>query len=206
MNCLSHEKARLLVETVRGDRLEALYVVAVTAGLRHGELLGLKREDNDFEAKCFSVRRTLSAAKEGPTFTTPTSAESRRRMTLTESVVEALKGHRERQSEEKVIVGAKWRDQDLVFCLVVGAPEPPQPPQSLLQAPPRARRAPRRPLPRPQAHGCHLAPQKGHLSENSPGTPGSRHRLHYPGYLLPCAARHGPRGRSGYGGPLLLAD
>jgi integrase len=122
MKCLSHEQARRLLKSVRGDRLEALYVLAVTAGLRQGELLGLKWEDVDFEAKTLSVRRTLSAAKEGPIFTTPKSAKSRRRLTLTESAVEALKGHRERQSEEKVMVGGTWRDQDLVFCSVVGTP------------------------------------------------------------------------------------
>jgi len=42
MKCLSHEQARLLLNTTRGDRFEAVYVLAVTAGLRQGGLLGLK--------------------------------------------------------------------------------------------------------------------------------------------------------------------
>ena len=57
---LTNEQARRLLETVRGDRLEALYVVAVQSGLRQGELLALRWEDVDLEARTLQVRRTLT--------------------------------------------------------------------------------------------------------------------------------------------------
>ena len=57
---LSPEQARTLLEVVKGDRLEALYMLAITTGMRQGELLGLKWEDVDFEAGTLQVRRTLS--------------------------------------------------------------------------------------------------------------------------------------------------
>jgi integrase len=57
---LTNEQARKLVDTAQGDRLEALYVVAVQSGLRQGELLALKWEDVDFEARTVQVRRTLT--------------------------------------------------------------------------------------------------------------------------------------------------
>jgi len=38
----SPAQARVFLEAAHGDRLEALYVLAITAGLRQGELLGLK--------------------------------------------------------------------------------------------------------------------------------------------------------------------
>jgi integrase len=110
MKCLSHEQARVLLDTARGDRFEALYVLAVTTGLRQGELLGLKWEDVDLEAKTLSVRRTLSAAKEGSTFTTPKSPKSRRNVTLAGGAVEALRRHRQRQLEEGTMVGTRWHD------------------------------------------------------------------------------------------------
>ncbi|MGH8903791.1 MAG: tyrosine-type recombinase/integrase [Egibacteraceae bacterium] len=44
---LSAEEARRLLEAAKGDRLEALYVVALTTGLRRGELLGLRWSDVD---------------------------------------------------------------------------------------------------------------------------------------------------------------
>ena len=45
MDPLSKEETRSLLAVVRGDRLEALYVLAVTTGMRLGELLGLKWPD-----------------------------------------------------------------------------------------------------------------------------------------------------------------
>ncbi len=39
---LTRDQVRALLGAAAGDRLEALYVVAVHCGLRQGELLGLK--------------------------------------------------------------------------------------------------------------------------------------------------------------------
>jgi integrase len=57
---LTNEQARKLLDTVKGDRLEALYVVAVQSSLRQGELLALRWEDVDFEACTLQVRHTLT--------------------------------------------------------------------------------------------------------------------------------------------------
>ena len=54
-----------------GDRLEALYVLAVHTGLRQGELLGLKWDDVDLEAGALQVRRTLDMTKSGPVLSRP---------------------------------------------------------------------------------------------------------------------------------------
>ncbi len=42
------EEAKRLVGAVRGDRFEALWICALTLGLRRGELLGLRWADIDF--------------------------------------------------------------------------------------------------------------------------------------------------------------
>jgi len=57
---LTNEQARKLLETARGDRLEALYVVAVQSGLRQGELLALRWEDVNLEARTVQVCRTIT--------------------------------------------------------------------------------------------------------------------------------------------------
>jgi integrase len=51
--------------------LEPLYVLAVTAGLRKGELLGLKWEDLDLDAATLQIRRSLSEARGGRIFEAP---------------------------------------------------------------------------------------------------------------------------------------
>lgn len=54
---LSPGQSRGFLATARetGDRFEALYVVALTCGLRQGEILGLKWSDVDLEAKTLRV-------------------------------------------------------------------------------------------------------------------------------------------------------
>lgn len=58
---LTREEARRLLDTERGDRLEALYIVAIQSGLRQGELLALRWEDVDLEARTVQVRRTIKS-------------------------------------------------------------------------------------------------------------------------------------------------
>ena len=84
-------RAFLSAASEAGDRLQALYVLAVHAGLRQGELLGLRWEDFDPDAGTLQVRRTLAGADGGrPVFTAPKTAKSRRSVRLTAGAVDAL--------------------------------------------------------------------------------------------------------------------
>jgi len=56
---LSQEQARTLLKAARGDGLHALYVLAVTTGMRNGELLVLQWKDVDLEDRTLLVRRTV---------------------------------------------------------------------------------------------------------------------------------------------------
>jgi integrase len=116
MHPLTSEQARRLLNMARVDRLEALYVVAVQSGLRQGELLALRWEDVDLEARTVQVRRTLTRnggkLAIGPTKT----AKGRRTVKLTQGATEALQRHLERQLVEINKAGDKWRENGLVFC------------------------------------------------------------------------------------------
>jgi integrase len=118
---LNREQVRALFKAAGGDRLEALYVVAVTAGLRRGELQGLKWEDLDLEAGTLQVRRTLSEPRGGYIFEAPKSGKGRN-IRLTQRATAALKEHRKRQLEERIGLGILWQDHDLVFPSGVGTP------------------------------------------------------------------------------------
>jgi integrase len=102
MRPLTREQAKTLLEVARGeaDRLEALYVIAVTTGLRQGELLGLKWDDVDLEAGTLQVRRTLVTAKGGPVLAAPKTKGSRRTVKLPPKALIALRSHLERQLGE----------------------------------------------------------------------------------------------------------
>jgi integrase len=121
MRPLDAEQVKVLLSAARGHRLEALFVLAVTAGLRIGELLGLRWEDVNLEHGTLRVQRTLSGAKGGPRFTPPKSGKGRQ-IRLTAQAVEALKRHRAAQSAERLKMGSDWHDEGLVFCTATGAP------------------------------------------------------------------------------------
>src|SRR5215213_3338759 len=65
MHPLTPEQAKVLLQTAHetGDRLEALYVLAIHTGLRQGELLGLKWDDVDLKDGSLQVRRTLTITR-----------------------------------------------------------------------------------------------------------------------------------------------
>ena len=118
---LNREQVRVLFEAASGDRLEALYIVAVTAGLRRGELQGLKWDDLDLEAGMLQVRRTCSEPKGGHIFEAPKSGKGRN-IRLTQSAVAALRRHRRRQLVERIYKADLWQEQGLVFPSTVGTP------------------------------------------------------------------------------------
>ena len=120
---LTREQYLALREAARGERLEALYVLAVTAGLRQGELLGLRWEDVDLERGTLYVRRQLTRTKmDGLTFTEP-KWNGQRSVMLTEDAVTALRRHHLRQAEERMKLPAGlWQDTGLVFTSGTGNP------------------------------------------------------------------------------------
>ncbi len=120
MSPLDAEQAKRFLDAARRDRLEALFVVAVTAGLRIGELSGLRWEDLDLDRKTMRVARTLSRAKEGPRYTTPKTGKGRS-IALTQRAVESLRSHRTAQNKER-LAAADYEDSGLVFCTPTGRP------------------------------------------------------------------------------------
>jgi integrase len=115
---LSALEARQLLEAARGDRLEALYVLAIHTGMRRGELLALKWADVDLDLATVRVRRTLTRGEGGRGYVVGAATKSGkgRHVRLTPRAVEALKRHRARQSKEKLKIGSLYGDQDLVFA------------------------------------------------------------------------------------------
>ena len=59
---LDREQTRTLLQAANGNRLHALYVVAVTAGLRPGEMLALRWSDVDLEAGALRINPRCQAA------------------------------------------------------------------------------------------------------------------------------------------------
>ena len=117
--------ARAILGSVQGNRLEALYVVLLAAGLRAGEALGLRWDDVDLDAGALSIRRTLQRLEGQWQFMEPKTKRSRRTVPIPAAVVRALREHRARQAEERLRLGAGWdgeRWENLTFTNEQGGP------------------------------------------------------------------------------------
>jgi integrase len=79
---LSPEQARAFLDAVAGDRLEALYQVAISLGPRQGEALGLGWDDVDLDNKRLRVRRALQRIDGKLTLKEPKTEKSRRTLPL----------------------------------------------------------------------------------------------------------------------------
>jgi integrase len=122
MRALSAEQVARLFEIATGDRLEALWVLAATAGMRHGELLALRWPEVDLDRAVARVTGTLAIGPEGLTVVEPKTARSRRQIALTDQAVNALRRHRTAQAVERLQAGPAWEDTELVFCDRLGRP------------------------------------------------------------------------------------
>ena len=119
---LTAEHARTLIESVRSDRLLALYLLALSTGMRQGELLGLVWADVeglDVAGTAAPVRihvRRALARIDGEYVRVPTkSVASQREIVLGPTAVEALRRHRAGQRREQLAAGPAWCDRGLVF-------------------------------------------------------------------------------------------
>jgi integrase len=127
---LSPEDARKLLDAAQGHQLEALYSVALALGLRRGEGLGLRWEDVDLDARTLKVLRSLQRIKrdgKGSLDLVPLKTKrSRREMALPDEVVKALRRHRARQAEQRLVAGPRWHESGLVFTTSRGTPVEPR--------------------------------------------------------------------------------
>ena len=97
-------------------RLEAMFVISITLGLRPGELRKLTWDHVDLDRGVVHVWR--SASKSGDTKT----PKSKRSLELPKRAIIALGAHEQRQARERRAAGEAWHDNNLVFCHQNGDP------------------------------------------------------------------------------------
>ncbi|CAM5437783.1 tyrosine-type recombinase/integrase [Streptomyces avidinii] len=120
---LTAAEARQLLQAAGGDRLHALYELALRTGLRKGELLGLRWEDLDLDSGTANISRSLQRTRTAGLTSLPTKTRaSERRIALPTECARSLRSHREQQDEEKQVARASWKDSGLVFTTTAGSP------------------------------------------------------------------------------------
>jgi integrase len=126
MRTLSAEQARRLLNAAQGTRHAVLLQLAVTTGLRQGEILALRWSDIDFESGCLMVQRQLQRVSgRGLVFSEPKTAAGRRKVVLGPAMMAALKGQQELVRDRSCRRG-RWQENDLVFPSTMGTPQDPR--------------------------------------------------------------------------------
>ena len=133
---LSPEQVQKFLKATIGERLEAVFTVGLALGMRRGEVLGLRWDDIDFDGRTISVKQAVQRSggervdgkRKGSKlhFVAPKSFRGIRTIAMPDCVATALRGHRARQAEERLLAGSKWQDVGLVFTTRNGTPIEPR--------------------------------------------------------------------------------
>lgn len=126
MKVWTDEEVNRFLQAAKGSKFYPAFYLAITTGMRMGELLGLKWTDIDFDRGTISIRRTLQRTSAGLQLIEQTkTAKSRRLISISPSTVEVLKKHQVEQKKE--MIQYNYRDvYDLVFTSRTGKPIEPR--------------------------------------------------------------------------------
>ena len=123
MTILTESQVSQLLVAAKTHRLEALFHLTITTGLRESEVLGLKWSDLDWMKGTLKVERQLERPRgEGVQFSAPKTAFGKRSIKLGGKTIEILRKHAERQQAERIAAGETWKEYDLIFPTSVGTP------------------------------------------------------------------------------------
>ena len=113
----------ILAARTQRERYLAIYQLAITTGMRMGELLGLKWTDLDWERRGLQVQRQLRMKRGGGyEFTRPKTKAGMRALRLGDAMLENLRQHQKRQLNDIQIAGNRWHALDLIFPSTIGKP------------------------------------------------------------------------------------
>lgn len=121
---LTADEAQRLLESLEGHRLWALYFLALTYGMRQGELVGLRWTDVDLEKREIYIRTQVRRKNKEIRRTRPKTPKSRRTLLIDDTTVAVLKTQARLVHEERTFQQRKklWKEHGLVFPSQVGTP------------------------------------------------------------------------------------
>jgi integrase len=110
------EQVGNFLDTIANHRLALLFEVTVKAGLRRGEVIGLRWSDVDLDNGVIFVAQNVVQVGGALHVGTPKTKKSTRRVPLDDDTIAALREHRTRQLKERLVARTGWADTDRVFA------------------------------------------------------------------------------------------
>jgi integrase len=106
------------------DLWRILITLALTTGLRRGELLGLEWKHIDFETGTLDVQQTLCFTKNGYEIKEPKTKSSIRRISLPPSIIPDLKTYKLKCMKEKLACADLWQGGEHFFVFSARSGKP----------------------------------------------------------------------------------
>ncbi|ENY8427229.1 phage integrase [Clostridioides difficile] len=122
---LSITDQKKFIDSIDGDKFEILFLLALSTGLRLGELLGLKWSDISFDDESLTVNRTLQRVTEINKDGTrekkvieqyPKTKNSIRTVPIPRNILVKLKKHKIQQTEQRLLLGDAYINNNYVIC------------------------------------------------------------------------------------------
>lgn len=120
------EEAHKFLQEAKEDRYYLAFLLAITTGMRQGEILGLRWKDVDFDNKILSINQILSHDAKELQAGTKTDSGSRTVAIDQQTADELKKVHRRYLAEKLHAAPGMYVDNDLVICTQVGTPVTPR--------------------------------------------------------------------------------
>jgi integrase len=122
---LTPQQLLVLLDAARPTELFLPILIAGTAGLRRGEVLGLRWQDVDLDRGSLKVTQALSRTNAGSEMKSPKTKKSRRAVSLPPELVDVLKQHKAEQEKLRADLRSAYHDNDLVVATPDGRPRSP---------------------------------------------------------------------------------
>lgn len=90
-------------------------LLALSTGMRLGEIFGLKWDAVDLDQRIIYVKRALETGQTKEKFNDPKTTKSRRPIPLPEDAAKELREYKDRQDVQKELLGDKWSEMNLVI-------------------------------------------------------------------------------------------
>lgn len=104
------------LSAAQDDAYAPLWMIALTTGLRRGELLGLRWKDINLVRGTLTVQQTVSLLNDAPIIQQPKTTASRRTLRLPPQCLTALQAHKDRRVLLCRQSGQTWDEEALVFA------------------------------------------------------------------------------------------
>lgn len=125
-NVMSLKEQQIFLEYAKNTRHYPLYELALSTGMRSGELRGLQWSDVDFQERKIYITHTLVYLHGEYRLSSPKTISSERDIPMLDNVYSLLKEQRKNQLEERIRMGSLWNPKEnlenLVFTNSEGRP------------------------------------------------------------------------------------